>query len=144
MEQLSYPISRGAIMDSPLPVTVTPLDDTGALLMKWPHIIDKGSITQAFRVIMSALVKANTPIEVVVDLRDDPRFLMSETITGAYKSFRHPNLGAWLVVGANPRAKMIGQALTTMTQRDNIQWFDTIAEMETYRTEHAMAAPLSS
>jgi hypothetical protein len=126
-------------MDNPLPVTVTPLDDNGALLMKWPHIIDKGSITQAFRVIMSVLVSADSPIQVVVDLRDDPRFLMSETITGAYKSFRHPNLGAWLVVGANPRARMIGQALTTMTQRNNIHWFDTMEAMEAYRNEEIFA-----
>lgn len=125
-------------MAFPLPVTVTPLDETGALLMKWPHLIDKGSITQAFRDIMSVLVAAVEPITIVVDLRDDPKFLMSETIAGAYKCFRHPNLGAWLVVGANPRARMIGQALTTMTQRDNIHWFDTIDEMEAYRKEETV------
>jgi hypothetical protein len=125
-------------METPLPVTVTPYDSSGALLMAWPHIIDKGSITSAFRIIMSALANTTTPIPVIVDLRDDPKFLMSETIMGAYKPFIHPMLGAWLVVGANPRARMIGQALVTMSQRDNIKWFDTMGEMETYRTEQFM------
>lgn len=125
-------------METPFPVTVTPYDASRALLMTWPHIIDKGSITTAFRVIMSALSNTSTPIPVIVDLRADPKFLMSETIMGAYKSFNHPMLGAWLVVGANPRARMIGQALVTMTQRDNIKWFDTMEEMETYRAEKFM------
>src|SRR5688572_21412568 len=125
-------------METPLPVTVSPLDETGALVMTWPHIIDKGSITSAFRVIMLSLTTTPHPIQVVVDLRANPKFLMSETITGAYKSFSHPMLGAWLVVGANPRARMIGQALITMTQRSNIHWFDTLTEMEAYRTEQLM------
>lgn len=130
-------------MELPLPVTVSPLDESGALVMTWPHTIDKGSITAAFRVIMSALTNTPHPIPVVVDLRANPRFLMSETIMGAYKSFSHPMLGAWLVVGANPRARMIGQALITMTQRNNIHWFDTMIEMEAYRAEAFMAiAPL--
>jgi len=129
-------------MDTPLPVTVTPFDSSGALLMSWPPIIDKESITSAFHTIMSTLDNTTMPIAVVVDLRADPKFLMSETIMGAYKPFNHPMLGAWLVVGANPRARMIGQALVTMTQRDNIKWFDTMEEMETYRAEQFMTISL--
>lgn len=125
-------------MQSPLPVTVNWLDSSDALLMKWPHIIDKGSITRAFRTILAALAEAGDPIPVIVDLTANPQFLMTETITGAYQSFDHPRLGAWLVVGANARAKMIGQALVTMTQRNNIHWFDTMEEMEAYRTHQVM------
>lgn len=123
-------------MDSPRPVTITPLDSIGNLLMTWPRTIDKNTITGAFRSIIEFLDRSNRPMYVVVDLHRDPKFIMSDTILNAAKVHNHPSLAAWLVVGANARAHLIGQALITMTQQRKILWFETIEaarhHIETY------------
>ncbi len=119
-------------MEKLLPVRVTSLDAHNNLLMSWPTYIEKGSIQPAFRTIKDYLERALLPIYILVDLQKDPQFPMSDTILGAFQAFGHPKLAEWIVFGANPRAKMIGQALVTMTQRNNILWFDTQEEALSY------------
>lgn len=117
-------------MDSPGPVKISALDAVGNLLMTWPHTIDNGTIANAFNSIRSFLERSDRPMYVVVDLCNNPKFNMSETIFNAFKVHNHPTLAAWLVVGANARAHLIGQAIITATQQTKIFWFDTIEAAE--------------
>ncbi len=125
-------------MDTPRPVHISTLDAVGNLLMVWPRTIDKGSIANAFRSIKGFLDLSNQPMYIVVDLRNDPKFIMSETILNAVKIHHHPALAAWLVVGANARAHLIGQAIITATQQTKIFWFDTIEAAEEHIAAHTL------
>ena len=125
-------------MFDPDPVTTTPIEGQPALLMKWPRSVDKESIRTAFRGIMDVLDATGEPIYVIVDLRDDPDFPMTETIQSAYWGpFRHHRLAEWLVVSTNVLGRMIGHTLATITRRNNIKWFDTMDEAMAYLHEHA-------
>ncbi len=124
-------------MFDPAPVTVTPIEGQPAFLMTWPHIVDKESIRSAFRDIMDGLDTTDKPLYVVVDLRNNPDFPMTETIQGAYWGpFRHYRLAEWLVVSTNVLGRMIGHTLATITRRNNIKWFETMEEAMLYLQEH--------
>lgn len=114
---------------TPEPVTVSWIAGQPALLMRWPRIIERESIKEAFRIIVNALDESNLPLYIVVDLHANPDFPMTETIQGAYFGpFRHPMLAEWLVVNTNILGRMIGNTLSSITRRHNIKWFDTTEE----------------
>lgn len=124
---------------SPAPVTVTLIDGSPALLMSWPRIIERDSIKEAFRTIVTSLDASDVPMYVVVDLHANPDFPMTDTIQGAYFGpYRHPMLSEWLVVNTNILGRMIGNTLSSITRRHNIKWFDTMEEALDYL--HKMVA----
>jgi hypothetical protein len=74
---------------------------------------------------------------VVVDLRANPILPFIETVMAAIGGpFKHPRLSQWLVVGANPQAKVIGRTLTSLTQRNNTLWFDDVDAACEYVRHH--------
>jgi len=104
--------------------------------MTWPRVIERDSIKEAFRMIVTALDTSNVPLYIVVDLHANPDFPMTETIQGAYFGpFRHCNLAEWLVVNTNILGRMIGNTLSSITRRDNIRWFETMEEALQYLQE---------
>jgi hypothetical protein len=114
---------------TPAPVTVSWISGQPALLMTWPRVIERESIKEAFRTIVTALDDTDVPLYIVVDLHANPDFPMTETIQGAYFGpFRHPYLAEWLVVNTNILGRMIGNTLSSITRRHNIKWFDTTEE----------------
>jgi hypothetical protein len=97
--------------------------------MTCPRLIERESIKEAFRTLVTALDNTDAPLYILVDLHANPDFPMTETIQGAYFGpFRHLYLAEWLVVNSNILGRMIGNTLASITRRDNIRWFDTTEE----------------
>lgn len=123
-------------MNTPHSIQLSTLDTFGNLLMTWPHQPDKEQIVKAFSSIRTFLEISHRRMYIVVDLSTNPQFNMSVTIQNAMKVHTHAHFGGWLVVGANARAHLIGQALTTMTQSQTIFWFDTVSEATVFLRQH--------
>jgi hypothetical protein len=83
---------------------------------------------------MTDLLSASAvPLRVVVDVSSNPRFPLSETISGAFWGpFRNQMLTEWLVIGASGMAHTIGRTLIGLSRRDNIRWFETMNEALAY------------
>lgn len=114
-------------------VRIVRLADHRGLMMIWEHAVEKDDVAHAFRDLVDCLDAAPTPMYIVVDLRADPRFPLIETFRAALNGpFRHPNLSEWLVVGANSVARSIGSTLVSVSNRDNIHWFNTLEEALDY------------
>lgn len=107
-------------------VKVTSLNGYDALKMTWQRQVAAEDIAAAFGEVTDRLNSSNKPLYVVLDLQEEPELPLKETILGALSgTYRHPRLAEWLVVGANNPAEVVGRALATMTNRDNVIWFDT-------------------
>ncbi|MFN8378437.1 MAG: hypothetical protein U0452_07170 [Anaerolineae bacterium] len=114
-------------------VRTTPVENHRALRMDWDSSPDKRDVRDAFQQMTELLDASGQPLWVIVDVSSNPRFPLSETITGAFwGSFRNKMLLEWLVVGASGTAHTIGRTLTGITKRDNIRWFPTIDEAMAY------------
>ncbi|MCI0709164.1 MAG: hypothetical protein L0154_03285 [Chloroflexi bacterium] len=104
-----------------------------ALLMTWQHDVDKDDVGPAFQEITDFLNVAPDQVYVVVDLLQNPRFPMVETMRRALAGpYDHPKMQAWLVVGSNRLARQIENFLSTVTGKKNVYWFDTIDEAMTH------------
>lgn len=104
-----------------------------AIRMIWQHRVDKADLGQAFKTITEMLDASETPLYIMVDLRANPNFPLTETISGAlFGPFRHSMLAEWLVIGASSVARSIGGILSNATGRSNIHWFKTEAEALAY------------
>lgn len=111
-------------------VTVVPLpnlppDAPIHLLMTWQQAVLANDVREAFRHILDVLNKSHHPVFVVVDIRSNPRFPVTQTIAEGIEPYRYENLAAWLIVGQNLLAKSIERVLTTITHRHAVRWFDT-------------------
>lgn len=114
-------------------VRVEALSDLNAVMMIWEHEIHKGDTTAAFQHLMQYLAEAEQPLSVIVDLRQNPAFLIEETFAGALNGpFRHKMLKEWLVVGAGAVARGIGLGLSMIANRHNIRWYDTMEDVMAY------------
>jgi hypothetical protein len=114
-------------------LTVDPIQEySNALLMTWQHHINKDDVAPAFEKIVDFLEASPEPVYVVVDLLENPKFPLVETMRRALKAYDHPRLKAWLVVGSNPLAKQIESFLSMITGRKNVFWFDTMEQAHTY------------
>jgi hypothetical protein len=109
------------------------IEGYAAWMLEWEQVINKDEIAPVFRKIVRALDASDEPLYVVVDLTKDPEFPMSQTINAAlWGPFRHKRLQAWLVVGSNRTAQVIGRTLNNLTRRDNIVWYETVEEAFAY------------
>ena len=99
------------------------------LLMKWQHDIKPSDVRLAFETISDALRTTSSPIYVVVDLTQNPRFPLSETMFSALDCYHHPNLEAWLILGGGKAARAIEGFLSSMTGKQNVYWFETMADV---------------
>lgn len=126
-------------------VPVTTVEGHHALLMRWGSAPEKRDVRDAFKTMTESLNASSVPLRVIVDVSSDPRFPLSETISGAFWGpFRNRMLTEWLVVGASGMAHTIGRALIGMSRRDNIRWFDTMDDAMSYLagTEAEAGTPL--
>lgn len=104
-----------------------------ALLMRWEHDVNKEDVSPAFEEITAFLNISPEKCYVVVDLLQNPRFPMVETMRRALSGpYDHPKMEAWLVVGSNQLARQIENFLSTVTGKKNVYWFDTIEDAMTH------------
>ncbi len=124
-------------------VTVTPVEGHPALLMQWTSAPEKRDVRDAFKTMTEMLDASAVSLRVIVDVSSNPRFPLSETISGAFWGpFRNPKLAEWLVIGASMTSHTIGRTLTSLSRRDNICWFETMDEAMRYLVAAESGAPL--
>jgi hypothetical protein len=118
-------------------VTVTKIQgQESALLMTWEHDVNKDDVAPAFEQITEFLNVAPDTCYVIVDLLENPRFPIVETMRRALSGpYNHPKMGAWLVVGSNQLARQIENFLSTVTGKEKVNWFDTIEDAMTHLNE---------
>jgi hypothetical protein len=114
-------------------VAVKMLDDNLAILMHWQQDIQPKDVYAAYRRITELLDNAPSPQYVVVDLTENPRFPLHETIKGAlFGPYTHRNLVQWLVVGKHAVGQTIARVLASTTGKQLVKWFDTMDEALAY------------
>lgn len=133
-------------MDLNATVRVEPVEGyTNAYWLRWNKQVIEADIAPAFHKLTAALDAANSPVYVIVDLRQDPNMpvaaTMQETMAGP---FRHENMGHWLVIGQNWRAEMIANVITKVGLRTNITWVKTEDEAFAHLEKLATKPPASS
>lgn len=121
-------------MTTPIPtVSVEAVSSYNAILMTWQHRVDKSDVVRAFHKINQTLNEAAAPVYVVVDITNNPRFPLRETINSAlWGPYRNPKLKAWLIIGSNPTARAIERSLSGVTKRKNVFWFQSFEEVQRY------------
>lgn len=114
-------------------VRIEAVEGYRALWMHWAREVNKDDVNPAFREMAHLLNQSRGPLRVIVDLRQNPKFPLNETLTGALSGpFRHPHLAEWLMIGSSPMAQAIARALSAVTLRRNLLWFDSEAEVFAY------------
>lgn len=98
-------------------------DHENVYVMTWDALPDLSDVQPAFAVINAKLAATNAAIYVIVDIRSQPNFPVTQTISEALAPYRHENLAAWLVVGTNTLARSISFVLSRLTRRQNVLWF---------------------
>ena len=111
-------------------------DHPEALWLQWDADVNADHVAPAFRRLTAALDEATIPVNVLVDLRQNPALPLTitiqETMTGP---FLHRMMGQWLVIGTNWRAQVVANVITKTGIRKNIHWFETEEEALTFLTE---------
>lgn len=114
-------------------ITVEPVPDEPAILMSWEHNVTAQDIRNAFQQINILLNTSATPQYVIVDLLNDPRLPIMETVVSALSGpFRNRRLIEWLVIGSNSTGRSIDDMLSRVTGRPNVRWFDSHDEVAVY------------
>jgi hypothetical protein len=108
-------------------VQVEVLEGSNTLVITWEHTVAQGDTAAAFRRVTDLLDQADSPLVIIVDLRNNPSLPINETFREALSGpFKHRMLEEWLVVGAGPAARGIGRGLSVITNRHNIRWYDSM------------------
>lgn len=114
-------------------VTVEYSDEYSALWMRWGSSVSGQDVNKAYREISAYLNTLDQPICVIVDLRENIYMPIKETVFGAlFGPYKHPNLGAWLVLGSNAFARSAAATLASVTKQDNVEWFSNELEVKEY------------
>jgi hypothetical protein len=107
-----------------------------ALCLRWEQRIVESDIHPAFHEMTKFLDEAGQPVHVIVDLRADPNLPLSTTIFETLRGpFSHHNMGQWLVIAENARAKVIANIISKVGIRDSIHWFNTEDEALEHLTQ---------
>src|SRR5258708_16564160 len=119
-------------------IAVDLIIDYNLLKMTWAPQINEHDIAVAFREIASALKKSEIPIDVIVDISNNPQFsmqtLFSEALGGPFK---HPQLGMWVVVGTSRAAHIVANGLNRLSGQKKVVRFSTQDEALTYLATYA-------
>lgn len=114
-------------------ITVEPVPDAPAILMSWDHNVTAGDVRNAFQQLNTLLNMSTTPQYVIVDLLNDPRMPIMETVISALTGpFRNRRLIEWLVIGSSSAGQSIESMLNRVTGRSNVRWFDSHDEVNAY------------
>ena len=95
------------------------------LMMTWQQKVNPADVRRAFETIQAALDAASEEMCVVVDLRSNPVFPLTETMMSALRPYQHDYMAEWLIIGGNRGAKAIEGFLSRITGRKNVLWFET-------------------
>ncbi|MBN1120367.1 MAG: hypothetical protein JXJ17_04765 [Anaerolineae bacterium] len=103
-------------------------DKKNVLLMTWQQKVDPADVRRAFQSIQAVLDSASAEMCVVVDLRQNPVFPLTETMISAIRPYQHHLLAEWLIIGSNRGAKAVEGFLSRITGRNNVLLFNTESE----------------
>src|SRR5688572_13968311 len=82
-----------------------------ALRLVWYSRVEREDVVWAFRMVASSLDNADAPLDMLIDVRDDPDHI-------DFKSWSvpvdHPRLGRWFIVGTSNAATMIAAKLSAL------------------------------
>lgn len=121
-------------------ITVQPLSaHPHHVLMTWEQHILINDVREAFRSILQMLNEADHPVFVVVDIRSNPRFPVTQTIAEAIEPYRHERAIGWLIVGHNLLARSIERVLAAITQRHVVTWFADLESAINHIENHQRA-----
>jgi hypothetical protein len=114
-------------------ITVEYSEEFKALWMAWGKGAQGRDVHHAYREISAYLETQDEPICIVVDLRENIYMPVRETVTGAlFGPYKHPMVGAWLVIGANSFAQHVASMLQAVTRQDMVVWFKDEMEVASY------------
>lgn len=114
-------------------VTVEYSDEFKALWMGWGKGATGRDVQNAYREISAYLETLDESICIVVDLRENIYMPVRETLTGALLGpYKHPMVGAWLVIGANAFAQNVAIMLKGVTKQDMVVWCEDEVEVFNY------------
>ncbi len=106
------------------------------LKMIWSAYIDGGDVRNAFSQICDYLEEVEDAVWVIVDITANPNLSLNNTVFTAMNAQKMANLEAWLVLGKNKTAEVIGRTLSAITGKKNIEWFDAETELNQYLAAH--------
>ncbi len=135
LEQLAeeLPMTASSHLTEGPTVSVEKIDGKkDVLLMTWQQKVNPADVRRAFQTIQAILDSSSHEMCVVVDLRQNPAFPLTETMISAIRPYQHHQLSEWLIIGVNRGAKAVESFLSKLTGRNNVLWFDTEAEALAY------------
>lgn len=110
--------------------------DESTLKIIWAKHPTRTDTINAFNTIRLHLRQATQPTHIIVDIRKNPVFPLAVTLNGAMQQQNHRYMGMWLILGISPMARLIARTLSSVT--NNIEWFDTEAEIHQRLSELQM------
>jgi hypothetical protein len=114
-------------------VTVEYSDEFKALWMSWGKGATGRDVQNAYREISAYLETQDEQICIVVDLRQNIYMPVRETVSGAlFGPYKHPKVGAWLVMGGNSFAQHVAIMLQGVTKQNMVVWCNDEAEVFKY------------
>lgn len=127
------------MIDKPT-VYVELLDNPVAIQMVWSRYVDKQDVANAFRDINTLLNESSKPLHIIVDLQNNPQMPVAVTLNSAlFGPYRNPQLKSWLIIGSSSMGRVVENVLSSVTGRNNVQWFNNPDEVFAYL--EAMKAP---
>ncbi len=113
-------------------ITVFKVNDF-VISMTWPKYVTPEQVTQAFTEVGQHLSAAQHPMFIVVDIRNNPKFPVPTTLTGALSSaYRSKNLREWLIIGSSTTARFLDRTLATLTGLSLVRWFTDESAVAAY------------
>ncbi len=113
-----------------------------AVKMVWMKYPSREDVSLAFKQVSTLLTESPQPMYVIVDIRCDPRFPVTATLTGAlFGPQSNKNLRGWLVVGTSVTARFIDRTLSGATGRSLVNWFDDDIQVEAYLSQTSAVFP---
>lgn len=102
------------------------------LKMVWQTRANSIDVRNTFEQICDYLGNTEDSVWIIVDITANPNMSLTSTVFPAMNAQKMANLEAWLVLGRNKTAEVIGRTLSSITGKKNIQWFETEAELKQY------------
>jgi len=116
-------------------IVIEPLVDSSALIMTWSNDVQIDDIVAAYHDIVAYLNNSDHPLDVVIDLRQQPIMPQRETVSGALEAaYSHEKIGKWLILGGDTLAHAASNLFYGFTGEQNILWFKAMEDVQDYLT----------
>ncbi len=101
--------------------------------MIWTKYPAREEVMLAFKQVNEILNASVLPMFVIVDIRSDPKFPVTATLSGAlFGPQSNKKLRGWLVIGTSVTARFIDRTLVGATGRSLVDWFDDDAQVDAF------------